>query len=48
MSLLEQDITRKRQVDQAEQALLESEREFEVENNQEYEVKAIIDSTMYG
>lgn len=41
MSLLEQDITRKEQVNNA--AL-----EFETGNNKEYKVVAIIDSTVYG
>ncbi len=47
MSLLEQDITRKRQVDKA---LLETEKdlEFKAEGDKEYEVKAIIDSIVYG
>ena len=47
MSLLEQDIIRNRQVDKT---LLEPEKEleFETRSNKKYEVKAIIDSTMYG
>ncbi len=45
MSLLEQDTTRKRRVDKA---LPESEKEFEAGVNKEYEVKAIIDSAVYG
>ncbi len=48
MSLLDQDITRKGQVD--DQALPEAEKELEFEagDNNEYEVEAIIDSAMYG
>ncbi len=46
MSLLEQDITRKRQVDN--KALSESEKEFEVGDNKEYEIEVIIDSAIYG
>ncbi len=47
MSLLEQDITKKGRVDNA---LPEPEKdlEFETESNKEYEIKAIIDSTIYG
>ncbi len=47
MLLLEQNTIRKRQVDNA---LLEPEKEleFEAEDNKEYKVKAIIDSTVYG
>ncbi len=47
MLLLEQDTTRKGRVDKA---LPEPEKEFEFEagDNKEYEVKAIIDSAMYG
>ncbi len=47
VSLLEQDITRKRRVDKA---LPEPEKEFEFEagDNKEYEVKAIINSVVYG
>ncbi len=47
MSLLEQDITRKRRVDKA---LPKSEKDvkFEARGNKEYEVKAIIDSAVYG
>ena len=44
MLLLEQDTTRKRQVDKA---LLEPKKEFEAGDNKEYEVKAIIDSAVY-
>ena len=46
MSLLEQDITRKKQVDQA---LSEPEKNlaFEFGGNKEYEVKVIIVSTVY-
>ncbi len=47
MLLLEQDITKKWQVDKA---LPEPEKEFEFEagDNKKYEVEAIIDSTVYG
>ncbi len=47
MSLLEQDTTRKEQVDKA---LPEPEKAFEFEagDNKEYEVEAIIDSAVYG
>ncbi len=47
MSLLEQDITRKEQVDKP---LLEPKKdlEFEAESNKEYEVEAIINSAVYG
>ncbi len=47
MSLLEQDTTKKGRVDKA---LLEPEKEFEFEvgDNKEYEVEAIIDSAVYG
>ncbi len=45
MSLLEQDIIRKVQVDKA---LPEPEKEFEAGDNKEYEVEAIIDSAVYG
>ncbi len=47
MSLLEQDTTRKGQVDKA---LPESEKmyEFEAGDNKEYEIEAIIDSAVYG
>ncbi len=45
MSLLEQDTTRKERVDKA---LPEPEKEFEAGDNKEYEVKAIIDSAVYG
>ncbi len=47
MSLLEQDTTRKGRVDKA---LPESEKdvEFEVGDNKEYEVEAIVDSVVYG
>ncbi len=48
MSLLKQDTTRKKRVDN--KALPESEKDlkFEVEGNKEYKVKAIIDSVIYG
>ena len=47
MSLLEQDTTRKEQVNKA---LLEQEKdlEFEAGGNKKYEIKAIIDNTVYG
>ncbi len=45
MSLLEQDTTRKRWVDN--KALPEPEKEFEAEDDKEYEVETIIDSAMY-
>ncbi len=47
MSLLEQDTTRKGRVDKV---LPEPEKkvEFEAGDNKEYEVEAIIDSTVYG
>ncbi len=47
MSLLEQDITRKGQVDKALPEP-EKELEFEARDNKEYEVKTIIDSIVYG
>ena len=45
MSLQEQDITRKGQVDKT---LPEPKKEFEVKDNKKYEVEAIIHSAMYG
>ena len=47
MSLLKQDTIRKGRVDKA---LPEPEKElkFEIGDNKEYEVKAIIDSAVYG
>ncbi len=45
MSLLEQDTTRK---DQVNNALLEPEKEFKVKDDKEYEVEAIINSVVYG
>ncbi len=47
MSLFEQDITKKEQVDKT---LSKSEKDlkFETKGNKEYEVKAIIDSVMYS
>ncbi len=47
MSLLKQDITRKKQVDNA---LSEPKKELEFKDgeNKEYEVEAIIDSVLYG
>ncbi len=47
MSLLEQDTTRKGRVDKA-LAKPKKEVEFEVGDNKEYEVEAIIDSAVYG
>ncbi len=47
MLLLEQDIMRKKQVNNA-LPKPEIELEFEAGDNKEYEVKAIIDSVMYG
>ncbi len=46
MSLLEQDITKKGRVDN--KALPEPEKEFEAGGDKEYEVEAILDSTVYG
>ncbi len=46
MSLLKQDTTRKGKVDR--KALPEPEKEFEAGDNKEYEVKAIINSAVYG
>ncbi len=48
VSLLEQDITRKGQVDNKTLLELEKELEFEAGGNKEYEVKPIIDSAVYG
>ncbi len=45
MSLLEQDTTRKGRVDKT---LPEPEQEFEIGDNKEYKVEAIIDSAVYG
>ena len=47
MSLLEQNITKKEQIDKT---LPESEKEleFEAKSNKKYEVEAIIDSVVYG
>ena len=47
MSLLEQDIIKKRQIDQANQALPKP-KKFEFGDNKEYKVKAIINSVIYG
>ena len=44
MSLIEQDITRKRQVNEK----LPEPDKFEAGDNKEYEVEAIIDSAVYG
>ncbi len=46
ISLLEQDTTRRGRVNN--KALLELEKEFEVEGDKEYEFEAIIDSAVYG
>ena len=48
MSLLEQNITRRGQVDNKALSEPEKELEFEARDNKEYEVKAIIDSAVYG
>ncbi len=45
VSLLEQNTTREKRVDN--KALLEPEKEFEARGDKKYEVKAIIDSTVY-
>ncbi len=45
MSLLEQDIRKKWQVNDA---LPEPEKEFESRNNKKYQVKSIIDSVVYN
>ena len=45
MSLLEQDTTRKRRMNEL---FPEPEPEFDVSNNKEYEVEAIIDSVVYA
>ncbi len=47
VSLLEQDITRKRQVNKA-LPKPEKELEFETGDNKEYKVKILINSVMYG
>ncbi len=47
ISLLKQDITRNKQVDNALPEL-EKNLKFEARSNKEYEVKAIIDSAVYG
>ena len=47
MSLLDQDITRKKQVNQ-NKTLPKPEKKFEAENDKEYEVKAIINSAIYS
>ena len=46
MSLLKQDITKKKQVNK--KTLLESKKKFEVREDKKYKVKAIINSVMYG
>ncbi len=48
MSLLEQNTTRKGRVDNKSLPEPEKELEFKAGGNKEYEVKAIIDSTVYG
>ena len=47
MSLLEQNITRKEQVNKT-LSELEKDLKFEAKGNKEYEIKAIIDSMMYS
>ena len=47
MSLLKQDITKKKQVDQVNQALPEL-KKLKARNNKKYEVKAIINSVIYN
>ncbi len=47
MSLLEQDITKKGQIDNKALSEPEKELEFETGGNKEYEDKAIIDSAVY-
>ncbi len=47
MSLLEQDTTKKGRVDSKALPESEKELEFEAGGNKEYEVKAIINSTVY-
>ena len=44
MSLLKQDITRKKQVNNA----LPKPKKFEIRDNKKYEIKAIINNTVYG
>ena len=46
ISLLEQNITNKRQVDK--QALPKLKRKFEVGNKKEYKLEAVIDNTVYS
>ena len=46
MSLLEQDTTKKEQVDN--KALSEPKKEFEAGDDKEYEVEIIINSAVYG
>lgn len=48
MSLLEQNIIRKGQVNKLDDKLLEPEREFEAGDKKKYKVEAIIDSAVYG
>lgn len=48
VSLLEQNITKKGQVNKKTLLKLQRELEFEAGDNQEYEVKAIMDNTVYG
>ena len=43
MSLLEQNITRKKQGDQLPEL-----KKFEAENNKKYEIEAIIDNVVYS
>ena len=50
MLLLEQDITKKKQIDQTNLSLLKPEKylKFETRDNQDYKVKIIIDNAVYG
>lgn len=48
MLLLEQDNTRKGQVNELGNDLSKPKREFKARDNKEYEVETIIDSTVYG
>lgn len=47
MSMLEQNIIRKRQVNQSN-TLLELELEFKAGNNKKYEINSIIDNVVYS
>ncbi len=48
MSLLEQDITKKRQVDNKALPEPKKELKFKARGNNKYEIEAIIDSAVYG